>query len=116
MPTITVAPVVVRPETDSNTASVTDITEFSASRKGKAPLRPNTVQNSTTTRKPSRTRRSSKRLRTGAQITSPSTRVRTKPSVKPSRAPSSYHSEMSIGGSMVRLKTISNTPSIRWTT
>ena len=52
-PVITVAPVVVRPETDSNSESVNDISGKDASRNGMAPISPSPAQNNTTTMKPS---------------------------------------------------------------
>ena len=55
-PTITVAPVVVNAETDSNTASTKEICNSLENIKGADPERPNTVQNKTTTKKPSRKR------------------------------------------------------------
>ena len=50
-PAMTVAPVVVRPDKDSNTASVIDSSIEGEMIKGKDPAVPNTVQNSVTIRK-----------------------------------------------------------------
>ena len=47
---------------DSNTASVMVISWFSANRKGREPVSPSTPQNITTTRNPSRTRKSWRRF------------------------------------------------------
>ena len=58
MPSMTVAPVVVSPETDSNTASVTDMSGLLASRSGTLPQSPSATQNMTTTMNPSRRRSS----------------------------------------------------------
>ena len=51
---MTVAPVVVKPERDSNTASVIDNSNAGENKKGKQPAVPNTAQKRVTTRKPSR--------------------------------------------------------------
>ena len=63
-----IAPVVVKPETASKMASVSDMSSCSDSNSGAAPATPSTTQNSATTRKPSRTRSSRDFLRTGHQI------------------------------------------------
>ena len=55
-PVITVAPVVVNPETDSNTASVMDSDGASANNSGKDPNALNTSQNKAVIKKPSRVR------------------------------------------------------------
>ena len=56
MPTITVAPVVVKAETASNMESVKE--RCGPNTKGRALSAPSTTQNRVTTRKPSRVRRS----------------------------------------------------------
>ena len=61
-PEITVAPVVVSPDRDSNTASVRDRLRAPDSRNGRQPTLPSTAQNRVTTRKPSLAL-SSRRLR-----------------------------------------------------
>ena len=72
---MTVAPVVVSPEMDSNTASVMPSASGSQSRKGSAPKLPSTVQNRTTTRNPSRRCMSSLESRTGYHRASAQARV-----------------------------------------
>ena len=62
-----VAPVVVRPEIDSNIESVTERSGVSERIKGTLPLKPRPTQNRTTTMKPSRRRNSFLILRTGNQ-------------------------------------------------
>ena len=52
-PEITVAPVVVRPDRDSNTASVIDKSSAEENTKGKQPAIPSTAQNKVTIKKPS---------------------------------------------------------------
>ena len=62
---MTVAPVVLKPDTASNTASVNERSGTSLIRSGVAPASPRQTQNSATIRKPSRRRRSRCTLRTG---------------------------------------------------
>ncbi len=70
-PTSTVAPVVVNPETASNTASVNVRSGLSEISSGTAPARPSTIQNIETIKKPSRTRSSRCAARAGRQISRP---------------------------------------------
>ena len=55
---MTVPPVVVKPENDSNTDSEKLRSGCSSKMKGTAPNPPNTIQNKTTIKKPSRARSS----------------------------------------------------------
>ncbi len=114
---MTVAPVVVSPDTDSNTASVSDRCGSSASTNGSAPIADSTVQNITTTTKPSR-RRSSRRIPAHRQPAdrcrrpgSARTRLRRpRPGAVLRRAGTATN-----GGSRVRLKTVSSRPRMRCT-
>lgn len=72
---MTVAPVVVSPDIDSNRPSMSEIDKASESRSGKAPNVPNTVQNSTTIINPSLNRRSPRFLRRGSHNKNPVTSV-----------------------------------------
>ena len=68
---MTVAPVVVKPDTASNTASVNERSGTSLRKSGVAPASPRKTQNTETIRKPSR-RRSSRRVwRAGSQSSNP---------------------------------------------
>jgi hypothetical protein len=110
---ITVAPVVVRPDTDSNTASVIDKCGSSARMNGKAPIPDSTVQNITTTTKPSRRRSSRWTRRTGSQLSTPTPKVRPNALAKAGAAPSLTASDNTKGGTSVKLKTVSNRPRMR---
>ena len=87
-PSMTVAPVVVKPERDSNTASVTLSWGWSDNIRGKAPYKPKTAQNRTVTKKPSRIRNSARCRRTGNQHAKPVTSVMAKADRKALAAPS----------------------------
>jgi len=88
MPVRTVAPVVVSPEMDSNRASMGRMSSCGERISGSAPKEPSTVQNSTTTRKPSRSRSSRRCDLTGSHNTMPVIRVTAKAQKKGSSAPS----------------------------
>jgi hypothetical protein len=83
-----VAPVVVRPDTASKKASVTDIAGKSARSSGTAPKLPSPSQNTAATRNPSRSRSSRLSLRAGNQAMSPATNVIAKASMNDERCPS----------------------------
>ena len=68
---MTVAPVVVRPETDSNTASASGRSGLSLRSSGMLPVRPSASQNPTTMTKPSRSLRSPRERRTGNHSAAP---------------------------------------------
>ena len=68
---MTVAPVVVRPETDSNTASASGRSGWSLRSSGMLPVTPSANQNATTMTKPSRSLRSPRTRRTGNQSAAP---------------------------------------------
>ncbi len=89
MPVITVAPVVVSPDMDSKTASVIDKFGSWERNSGSAPNSPSTVQNSTTTTNPSRSRSSRRKDRTGNHSTRPVNSVTAKASRNGVVAPSS---------------------------
>ncbi len=112
----TVAPVVVSPDMDSKIASVIDRDRLSSKYSGAAPKVPSTVQKEATTRKPSRSLSSLRSRWTGNQQTMPATSVSAKPSTNDSQAPSEYSRLKRIGGSIVRLNTISSKPRMRCTT
>lgn len=88
IPVSTVAPVVVSPEIDSNTACENVMRGVVGNQKGSAPATPSTVQNRATTRKPSRILRSARLRRTGIHTTQPIASVVTKPSMNASSAES----------------------------
>jgi len=88
MPVITVAPVVVKPDSDSNRESIMLICGVVPSAKGSAPDTPSTTQNSTTTKNPSLILSSFLLLRTGNQIISPLTTVIVRAKIKGGVAPS----------------------------
>jgi hypothetical protein len=67
--------VVVKPETASNTASVSVRSGLSEISKGTAPARPSTIQNMDTIKKPSRTRSSRIALRAGHQMSAPTSNI-----------------------------------------
>ena len=73
---------------DSNTESVMDMWGCSARANGSEPVRPSTVQNITTTMKPSRIFSSRRRLRTGNQEMAPARKVSPKATTKAGTAPS----------------------------
>ena len=68
---MTVAPVVVKPDTASNTASVNERSGTSLRKSGVAPARPRKTQNTETIRNPSRRRSSRRTLRAGSQRSTP---------------------------------------------
>jgi len=68
---IIVAPVVVKPDMDSNTASVKLKFSVSDKTKGIAPVKPRPTQNSTTTTKPSLSFKSLRTFLTGNQRNKP---------------------------------------------
>jgi hypothetical protein len=85
---ITVAPVVVRPDIDSKTASVTRQVEDVSQVQRRRTEMPSTAQNEATTRKPSRSRSSRRTLRTGSQARSPAAKTMPKLSTNDSHSPS----------------------------
>ena len=111
-PTITVAPVAVRPEMDSKIASVGLRCSASLRVKGSAPYSPNTVQNSEVIRKPSRIRRSWVTLRTGSHISRPEKKVIPMADRKPLMVPSSARNARTSGSSVELLNSISKMPRI----
>ena len=68
---MTVAPVVVNPETASNTASVNERSGSSLRNSGVAPARPRNTQNTDTIRNPSRSLRSRRAPRAGSHSSRP---------------------------------------------
>ena len=84
------APVVVRPETDSNTASVKPTGTASEISIGSAPITPSTDQNRVTTRKPSRTCSSARWRKNGSHSASPSSMEMVNDTRKGPSLPSRY--------------------------
>ena len=85
---MTVAPVVVKPERDSNTASVKPSLGWSDNIRGKEPYKPKTAQNKTVIKKPSLIRNSVRCWRNGNQHASPVPSVMAKANRKAIVAPS----------------------------
>ena len=112
-PDITVAPVVVKPETDSNNAFIKFSCSASESIRGKAPKVLNTSQKNTVTIKPSRVRSSPLLFREGNQNAMPTSRVMAKADKKVEEVFSLNSQPTKIGVSMVRLKIISSMPRTR---
>ena len=112
-PAITVAPVVVRPDTDSNNASARDSGTASLVRKGTEPKLPRTIQNNAVTRKPSRIRRSRRAFRVGNHRVKPASRLMPKAIAKAWADPSLSSKPRIIGGSMAVLNSMSSTPMMR---
>ena len=112
IPTMTVAPVVVRPDIDSKNASVTDIAGSADMSSGRDPKLARTVQNRTTMTKPSRIRRSSCRRRVENQKAKPVARVTMKAIRKGVWVPSENKIAMTVGGSREMLNIDSNIPMI----
>jgi len=79
---MTVAPVVVSADMDSKTASTKEICSSSENKKGTDPDIPSTVQNKTTTKKPSRRRNSLFLCLTGSQRTAPIIKTNKNPLIK----------------------------------
>ncbi len=75
-PVITVAPVVVMPEMDSNRASVKDRCTSSTNNRGRVPVTPSTTQNNTVITKPSRLRSSLGVRLNGSHMSMPRENVR----------------------------------------
>ena len=112
-PVITVAPVVVQPDRDSKKASAKLRPGFSASIKGKVPASPSVSQKRAATINPSLVLSSFLTPRNGNQLKKPIPRTRDIATLKASVAPSLYHMDTTIGGSMVRLNNIRKMPSTR---
>ncbi len=112
-PVKTVAPVVVMPETVSNTALAAP--ESSTSRKGRDPARETAAQQANTTRKPSATRRSRWLLRIGRYSALPTTATTTRLARKAPAAPSWLNQANASGGRKLKLRNISSIPTTRWT-
>ncbi len=112
-PESTVAPVVVKPEMVSKTASTKRTCGLLDSMKGSAPISDSKNQNATTTTKPSRLRKSGLCRHTGSQHSKP------KPSIVSMASKNgittlvpSYHHATAIGGSMVKLNMIIRRPTM----
>ena len=116
MPVMTVAPVVVNPDNDSNAASVRDRCGCSASTSGMAPVRPSPAQNRTTTTKPSRSFNSFFIVLTGNHRIKPRTRIMMNEIKNAPCEDSSIHQAINNGGNCVRLNSDRSMPSIRWMT
>ena len=110
---MTVAPVAVRPEMDSNIAPTGVRSRVSASAKGSAPNRPSTVQNREVMRKPSRMRRSWLTLRTGNHINRPEKKVMPIAEMKPAALWSLSITASTSGSSWIELNSISRIPRMR---
>ena len=110
---MTVAPVVVNPLIDSNTASVTLKFNWSDSASGTLPALPSTNQNKTVMTKPSRIRKSFFWRLAGNQLKRPAPNTNKAAAPNKGSWPSSKTRLIPMGGSMVKLNSISNKPRIR---
>src|SRR4249919_1316747 len=99
-PVMTVAPVVVSPEVDSNTAS-TKLRCGAASMKGSAVTTLAMIHSAAVIRKPSRRRNSYSERRTGYHSTSPTEAITISESRKARCVPSSSHQASSSGGTVI---------------
>ena len=107
------APVVVSPEIDSNIASVIDKSGTFDNNRGMLPASPRPTQNRTTTKKPSRNRKSFLKFLTGNQKSNPIKSIITNASINGVAEPSLVNSDITNGGIIVRLNNESRMPNIR---